>query len=43
MKSTKKLTNREFIERSQVIHGEKYDYSAVEYVNLATPVMIMWG
>ena len=28
----KKLTTEEFIERSKIIHGEKYDYEKVEYV-----------
>ena len=27
----KKLTKEEFIERSRAIHGDKYDYSLVEY------------
>ena len=37
----KKLTQDEFIERSQIIHDNKYDYSLVEYVNNITKVKIM--
>lgn len=29
----KKLTNDEFIKKSKIVHGEKYDYSKVNYVN----------
>jgi len=36
----KKLTTEEFIEKSKSIHGDKYDYSKVEYVNNATNVII---
>ena len=28
---TKRLTTKEFIERAKAIHGDKYDYSLVEY------------
>ena len=33
MSSGKKLTKEEFIERARSIHGDKYDYSKVEYIN----------
>lgn len=36
-----KLTNKEFIEKAKIIHGDKYDYSKVEYVNAKTKVCIM--
>ena len=29
----KSLTTQEFIERARKVHGDKYDYSKVEYVN----------
>ena len=38
---TKKLTTEEFIERARKIHGDKYDYSKVEYVNSKTKVCII--
>lgn len=37
----KKITQEEFIKRLREIHGDKYDYSKVEYVNLKTPVCII--
>lgn len=37
----KKLTNKEFIERAKAIHGDKYNYSKVEYVNSRTKVCII--
>lgn len=37
----KKLTKNNFIERSNVIFGNKYDYSKVEYMNNSTPVTII--
>lgn len=36
-----KLTNKEFIEKAKIIHGDKYDYSKVEYVNAKTKVCII--
>ena len=39
--NTKKLTLTEFIERSRKIHGDKYDYSKVRYVNNGTKVCII--
>ena len=38
---TEKLTAEEFIERSRDVHGDKYDYSKVEYVNTDTKVCIV--
>lgn len=35
------LTTEEFIERARKIHGEKYDYSKVVYVNTLTKVCII--
>ena len=37
----KKLTIEEFIERARKVHGDKYDYSKVEYVNNSTKVCII--
>lgn len=36
----KKLTREEFIERARAIHGDKYNYDKVVYVNNATKVVI---
>ena len=36
-----KLTKEEFIERAKQIHGNKYDYSEVEYINNCTKVCII--
>lgn len=38
---TKKLTTEEFIERAREIHGDKYDYSKVNYVNGTTKICII--
>lgn len=38
---TKKLTKDEFIAKSREIHGDKYDYSKVEYINNSTKVCII--
>jgi hypothetical protein len=35
------LTNIEFIEKTKVIHGDKYDYSLVEYVDSKTNIKII--
>ncbi len=35
-----KLTTEEFIERAKKVHGDKYDYSKVKYVNSYTKVTI---
>lgn len=37
----KKLTIDEFIEKSKMIHGNRYDYSKVKYVNTYTKVEII--
>ena len=37
----KKLTTEEFILKAKKVHGDKYDYSKVEYVNALTPVCII--
>ena len=36
-----KLTKDEFIAKAKAVHGDKYDYSLVEYVNAFTPVKII--
>ncbi len=38
--SRKRLTTEEFITRARELHGHKYDYSLVEYVNWCTPVKV---
>ncbi len=40
---SRKLTNEEFIEKSKKVHGDKYDYSLVEYVNYSTKVKIIYN
>jgi protein-arginine kinase activator protein McsA len=35
------LTNEQFIKEAQKVHGDKYDYSNVEYVNRKTKVCII--
>jgi len=37
----KKKTNDEFIKRSIRIHGNKYDYSLIDYINCSTKVKII--
>ncbi len=37
----RKKTTKEFIESARKIHGDKYDYSKVEYVNNSTKVCII--
>ena len=37
----KRLTKKEFIEKSIAIHGDKYDYSRVNYINNNTKVEII--
>ena len=37
----KRLTTEEFIERAKKVHGEKYDYSKVKYINTDTKVCII--
>ena len=38
---SKKLTTEEFIEKAREVHGDKYDYSKVEYVNTHVKVCII--
>ena len=38
---TKKLTTEEFVERARNVHGDRYDYSKVEYVNMSSKVCII--
>jgi len=38
--SKKKMTNESFLEKAKLIHGDKYEYSKVEYVNSKTKVII---
>ena len=38
---SKKLTTEEFIEKARKVHGDKYDYSNVEYINAKTKVEII--
>lgn len=38
---SKKFSKGQFIERAQEVHGNKYDYSEVEYVNMQLPVDII--
>jgi hypothetical protein len=38
---TAKLTTEDFIERSIKLHGDKYDYSKVNYINNNTKVLIV--
>lgn len=41
MSSTKKLTTEEFIEKARKVHGDKYDYSKVQYINNSTKICII--
>lgn len=36
-----KITTEEFVERARKVHGDKYDYSKVNYVNSSTKVIII--
>ena len=38
---TGKLDTSKFIERSKIKHGENYDYSKSEYVDIKTPIVII--
>ena len=35
------LTTDEFIEKAKLVHGDKYDYSKVEYINSNTSILII--
>ncbi len=37
----KRLTNEEFIIKAKKIHGDKYDYSLVNYINNTTKIKII--
>lgn len=39
--SMTKLTNKQFIERCISVHGDKFDYSMVEYINSITKINII--
>ena len=39
--SKRKLSNDEFIEKARLVHGDKYDYSKVDYVNNYTKICII--
>ena len=41
MGKTTRLTNEKFIKRAKDVHGDKYDYSKVEYINSQTKVCII--
>lgn len=36
-----RLTTEEFVARAREVHGDRYDYSKVEYINLVTKVTII--
>ncbi|MBR4699500.1 MAG: hypothetical protein IKP16_06090 [Prevotella sp.] len=35
------MTTEEFIAKAKAVHGDRYDYSKVEYINNSTPVVIV--
>ena len=37
----RKLTTEDFIEKTKAVHGDRYDYSKVEYINNLTKVKII--
>lgn len=37
----RKFTTKDFIEKAREVHGNRYDYSKVEYVNAHVPVTII--
>ena len=37
----RKKTKEEFVAEARKVHGDKYDYSLVEYVDFSTPVQIV--
>ena len=39
-KGAKAFTNKEFITKAETVHGNKYDYSKVNYVNAHSPIWI---
>ena len=40
-RSTKRLTTEEFISKSKLVHGDKYNYSLVNYINNKIKVTII--
>lgn len=38
-----KLTTDTFISKARIIHGDKYDYSLVDYINSSTKVKIIFN
>jgi len=36
----RKLTKEEFLKRAKETHGDRYDYSGIDYINLSTKVII---
>lgn len=41
MRNTKRKTTKQFIEEAKEIHGNKYDYSKVKYINQLTKICII--
>ena len=41
MRTKSKFTTTDFISKARLVHGDKYDYSKVEYVNCKTKVCIV--
>ena len=39
--STKKLTQEQFVEKARLVHGNKYNYSKVNYINNRTKICII--
>ena len=39
--SKRRFNNKEFIKKARKIHGDKYDYSKIEYINSQTPITII--
>lgn len=39
--SANKLSNKEFINRAKITHGDRYDYSKVNYINSKTDIVII--
>ena len=37
----KRITNEEFVAKTKEVHGDRYDYSKVEYKNSHTKVCII--
>ncbi len=40
-KRNKKLTTEEFIKKAKLVHGDKYDYSLVDYKDVKTKIKII--